>query len=204
MEGKEVCYHHGGTAGAPIKHGLYSKSMPADLRKAYEEHCQDAELFDLRQDIAAITAMATAELEGAKDGAPSLELWQEAARLYQAVIDGGPAGVTNMKALGKVLKDGKASAERIARAAKLIEQRTKTVQVRQKLELESERNLTIAQAMAYTMALASGVKAEVEAAEMDPRVKELLLRGITLHIARSMRRSLGPGADAGDGLLAGN
>lgn len=196
MKGKQKCYNHGGAStGAPIKHGLYSKYLPKDLAGAYEEHRQNSELFDLTQDVAVISAMAMAELEGARDGAPSIEQWEKAKQLYHAAVFGQDP--ESLKTLGKVLDDGHAHAQKIARAAKLIEQRTKTIEKKQKLELESERNLTVAQAMAFTSSLAQGAKQVVYDHDIPEKEKVSICRGIALFIARSMRRSLGPGLDAG-------
>src|SRR3990167_2275779 len=192
------CRMHGGKSpGAPLKTGFYSKYLPKDLGKAYESHLADSRLFDLRQDVAVITAMATTELEGASEGAPSLELWQQADSEYDQMMNGGPTGVAAANSLGRPLKLGVGKAEKIARAGKIIEQRTKTIHMRQKLEMEREHTQTVAQAMAYTTSLASGVNQAIEAAEIDQKWKEFIRRAVALHIDRSLRRSLGPGADAG-------
>ncbi|HRI09525.1 MAG TPA: HGGxSTG domain-containing protein, partial [Nannocystaceae bacterium] len=54
--GAKRCRMHGARAGAPIKHGRYSKHL-GRIREAYEAAIQDKGLLDLREPIAAIDAI---------------------------------------------------------------------------------------------------------------------------------------------------
>lgn len=53
MEGKRVCYHHGGKSpGGPVKHARYSKSLPKDLAERYEYFKTDPDILSLKPEIA--------------------------------------------------------------------------------------------------------------------------------------------------------
>ena len=51
------CRMHGGKAGRPPKHGLYSKYLSDPVRARYEEFLADPHLKDLRHEIARLRAL---------------------------------------------------------------------------------------------------------------------------------------------------
>ncbi len=60
MKGKDVCSFHGGKT--PIRHGLYSKYVGAGLGQRIRELESDAELLDLRRQVAILQALQTRQL----------------------------------------------------------------------------------------------------------------------------------------------
>lgn len=62
MQGTTVCRVHGGAAVAKVverslKHGGYSRTVPAFLKESYEAYCADPELLKLDKDIALARAL---------------------------------------------------------------------------------------------------------------------------------------------------
>lgn len=59
MQGRTVCYHHGGKAGRPIKTGRYSKLLKArpDWLEAYERFRDDPALMETANEIALLRAL---------------------------------------------------------------------------------------------------------------------------------------------------
>lgn len=66
MAGKDVCYHHGGKAGRPIKHGLYSKRFANQptIAERIEQLKNDPELTNIASHLAAVVAVLEKVIEG--------------------------------------------------------------------------------------------------------------------------------------------
>jgi len=76
MAGKDVCYHHGGKAGRPITHGLYSKKLAElpDIQKRIQELKDNPELLDLKSHLAAVvTYLERVVSEETEDNAATVE-----------------------------------------------------------------------------------------------------------------------------------
>lgn len=62
IKGTNVCRVHGGAAvakvqAARLKHGAYSRTVPAFLKESYDAYCADPELLKLDKDIALARAL---------------------------------------------------------------------------------------------------------------------------------------------------
>jgi hypothetical protein len=68
-QGRKFCRFHGGRSGRPIKHGLYSKFLTADIAEKIEKYLEDPQIKDLRNEIATIRALMETHLESIKSSA---------------------------------------------------------------------------------------------------------------------------------------
>ena len=81
MQGKDVCYHHGGKslngiASPRYRHGRYSKSIPAKLAQRYEVARTNPALLSVRDDLA-VCESRLADLFQRVDQGESGALWKQ-------------------------------------------------------------------------------------------------------------------------------
>ncbi len=125
MKGKTVCYHHGGKSpGRPIKHGRYSKSLPKQLSRRYEEALADSELINQREHLAVYVALIEQKPSQMGDESHA-QLWESAilatAKLKRALEDENlVAANAEAKALERILQNGAGTAQSEKEARELM------------------------------------------------------------------------------------
>jgi hypothetical protein len=134
---------HGARAGAPIKHGRYSRSLKdLGLSRRFDAAFEDPEILSHRTNVALLEVLICETFEGSL---PPNELWQEARRLYEKAA-GGERDVNSFRELGSLLKQGVQAANAIDKAVGLMECQGKH-QVREwKREKDLRTTLTARQA----------------------------------------------------------
>lgn len=90
MEGRTVCYHHGGkTPRGPalpqFKTGRYSKLLPSQLASSYRRAARDPNLLELRQDVALVDARIAQLVEGLSGG-ESGETWKRLGHAWNTMV----------------------------------------------------------------------------------------------------------------------
>lgn len=120
---RNVCRFHGGTSGAPLKTGRYSKAM-TEMRESYESALQDPGLDDLREPLALLHVAVEKCVARAETG-DSPEFRTRARSLYRsarealAAGDGAEAGRV-MTELGRHLDVGVQHDRAIARMVETV------------------------------------------------------------------------------------
>ena len=193
MIGKTVCYHHGGNTpsgfGLPqTTHGRYSKHLPTRLAGKYQEAQADAELLNLRSEIALIDAR-TSELIKQIDTGESGRIWQEARQAYHdldAAMKDGDAAATamGMVELDRLIRAGIRQYAVWGEIRASIEQRRKLVESERKRLVEMQQMITSERAMLLMAAVVSIIKEQVDDRDTLARISADIGKLVTVPVAR--------------------
>lgn len=153
VTGRTVCYHHGGAiprgrALPQTTHGRYSKHLPTRMLATYEQASQDAELLNLRADIALLDARL-ADLLGRVDSGESGTLWQELRTAWKTVKrapDAEDAAAIAFAELGPLIERGYQDTQAWGEIGRIIEQRRKLAESERKRLVEMQQMMTAGQA----------------------------------------------------------
>jgi hypothetical protein len=75
--GEGRCYLHGGRAGRPMVHGLYSKKMTSTVKEEYEKLVNDPALIDLHAEFAFTKTVMGNFMDSIKDKLESNQFWTQ-------------------------------------------------------------------------------------------------------------------------------
>jgi hypothetical protein len=192
------CRLHGGmslagTDAPAFQHGRYSKHLPTDVRRRYEEAVADPELLSLRQDIGLITGRLMEVLEKLDTG-ESKEAWETLAAEWSRFVaehdtmsDADRAKSTAR--ITKLVGDGLSVSYVWAEARTIIKERAELVANERKRLLEMQQFISTERAMVLVQSLVETVRRHVN----DPAA----LDAIAADIGSIVGPSALPGAGAG-------
>lgn len=170
VDGKNVCYHHGGrslsgVASPSYKHGRYSRVLPARLLDRYQEAAQDPELLALREDVALLDTRL-ADLLKRVDSGETGRAWRAArdglAQVNRGIARNDPDELKDglavlREAIGQGVSDYAAWNE----VAAVLEQRRRLVESERKRLVEMQAMLSAEQAMLLLTAVLDAVRRHV-------------------------------------------
>lgn len=152
VDGKRVCYMHGGAPGAgrPITHGRYSKALSQTcLSEAYRTAIEDKNLLDLREPIALLEAclQRTSERVGLAD---TPDFRKKALRIYEemrvAINEGDGVSAARLdRELGELLETGVAEDRAISELSEQADRLAKRLEGVWTIRLQKKQVLNIQQ-----------------------------------------------------------
>jgi hypothetical protein len=168
MEGRTVCYHHGGKtpvglAAPNYQTGRYSRYLPARLLERYHEAASDPQLLELQAEIALIDARL-GELLGRVDTGESGRRWrraQAAAADYRAALKRGEDVDAARDALFAAILAGVQDEAAWADIHATIEQRRKLAESERKRLVETNQTITVERAMLIIAGLTDIIRRHV-------------------------------------------
>lgn len=185
--GRDVCRMHGGTAPrSPMENSRWMGSqgnglsaaararaaaMPAGpLRERYLAAARDADLGDLRADLALAEARVV-ELTGRLKSGPTADLWDDLRSTYQRVRAAMQSGDTAtaaiaMNDIGRLVDDGASTEEVWDLLTAAIKHRTALVQAEQERAESKALVITRDRALVIFSALLDAVRARVTDADL--------------------------------------
>ena len=184
MNGKEVCYHHGGKspvgAGSPhFRDGARSKAgaiFTGDALEHYEVARTDDRYLELREDLAVLDTLFVQALKEAKIGQGGA-LWKELRRAwahFRAVpasdVDATSAARTEVN---RLIKDGVDRYKAQEHALGILESKRRTTETERRRILDQERTITQVQAMSFVAAIVALMREAVAGEENE---REILAR----------------------------
>lgn len=193
--GSTKCAMHGGKtprgiASPHLKHGKYSKVLPARLLDRYHESLADEEALSMREELGLIDARLV-ELLNLIEAGGSPKRWKdlkEALDSFKKAINSGDHNTasTKMQQMNKLIEQGQGDGSLWAEIQKLVTQRDCLVTNERKRILEAKQYITLEQHSTLVVALYQAVKTHVH----DRRVLQL----IGADLAKLLNRPLPPSA----------
>lgn len=178
--GSHVCAKHGANAGAPIKHGRYSKRLPVRLAARYRELVNDKTLLQAQEHLALLELMLSDRLTKFGD-VSSAELWSQAADAFRDVREALAEGdatktVAALNALEAVLQNGLGVAKAEREARDLIQESVPVRRVEIQRLYAAETAVTAKEAVALMAAILDAVNRNVPDAEVRKRIAAEFVR----------------------------
>jgi hypothetical protein len=162
MNGSEVCYFHGGKtprgAQSPnFKTGRHSKYLPARMVAAYEDALADPELLDLNQSIALIDTRLVDLLGRVDNGEPG-KLWFNLRKAFSELdaairLKDTKVMAESLAALDELTRRGASDYAAWGEIGRLLEDRRKQVETKQRVELQGERAVSANELMTLMSAV---------------------------------------------------
>ncbi len=191
------CRVHGGNQTSGVghhlfKHGRYSKYVPKNLKRSYEESRRDPELLSLHDDLALVESREKELL-----GRLSVEQppWQNVLSSLDALMTADPDDIPELlEQHNKLIRDGAAAAKVHDRTwrqlQEVIEQKSQLAQAEWKRQKELQQLLPVADALTFVrtvlMAAKDTVKDESSLRALQYRINQLLPNELApRHIANS-------------------
>lgn len=169
--GRNVCRFHGGKtlqglAAPGLKHGRYSKYLPARLLEIYQESKDNPDLLDLSGDISLVDARLS-DLLKRVDSGESGEAWQLAREAQKALNDGlnkGDIALARMALsdLEGVIKRGLSDYRAWREIGELLDRRERLVRSQRKSEVEAGELIPKAEVRLLTSYLLRAVTENVK------------------------------------------
>jgi hypothetical protein len=193
MQGRTVCYHHGGKTpvGPALPHyqqGRYSKYLPERMLDRYHEAETDSELLALKAEVALIDSRIT-DVMGRVDTGESSRIW---GKLNEAVSDletaqliGDETGVRfAISSIRKLITAGHSDWAAWDDVRSLVRDRQRLVESERKRLVEAQQVIAVDQAMGLMAQLIDAVR-EVADERILRAVTERFVRitGIAAHVA---------------------
>jgi hypothetical protein len=185
------CKMHGGRAhpGGPghpaLKHGRYSKFLPARLRERYEEASRDPELLSTREDVALVEGRIKELAQKLYTGETG-KLWVDLRKAWKAYAahKRNAAAARNasdedrarecegmaadtLDALGKMINAGATEAQTWDELKRTLHDKAKLAKIEWNRLVDLNQLVTVEQAQIYAMALLNSVVKHVH----DPRTR---------------------------------
>jgi len=171
VNGYEVCHVHGGKTPRGLNsphttHGRYSSYLPTRLAGKYEEAQTDAELLNLRSEIALIDTR-TIELIKQIDTGESGRIWQAVRVVYRdfqmaySAKDGARMALC-LTELDNLIKAGVRQYAVWSEITSNIEKRRRLVESERKRLVEMQQMITSERAMLLMAAVVSIIKEQVD------------------------------------------
>ena len=149
------CRMHGGTQARGLAHhstktGRYSKHLPTRMLANYEQSQKDAELLNLREDIALLDARLS-DVLARVDSGESGKVWKELKDAYKALQQANKAqdmmaASEALAEIGSLITHGHLDYAAWADVRTLLEQRRKLVESERKRLVEMQQMMTAGQA----------------------------------------------------------
>jgi hypothetical protein len=146
------CRMHGGTSRIGIgsgtyKHGRYSTALPSRMQAAYQASLNDPELLDLNGSIALIDARL-ADLLTRVDTGESGAIWNELRKAYAELRNPNKAKAAEaLNDIGMLINRGAGDSIAWAEVSRLLDDRRKHVETKQRLETQGERAVPVNELM---------------------------------------------------------
>ena len=170
VNGSTKCYHHGGKtpsgiASPNLKHGRYSRYLPARLSGQYEASKNDPALLELREDIALIDSRLS-DLIVRVDTGESGQIWKDLVETYSELDiairkKDSVSMMQSLTELNRLVNLGKDDYRAWSEIHEVIEQRRRLVESERKRLVEAKQTLTIDQAMLMISALTDIIRTHV-------------------------------------------
>lgn len=169
------CRMHGGKslrgAESPtFRTGTHTDYLPTRMVAAYQAALNDPELLDLNQSIALIDSRVI-DLLGRVDTGESGQLWKDIGKAY-AELRAATDGVERLKAFAKMdilIDKGLTDYAAWSEVGRLLEDRRKHVETKQKVELQGERAVSANELMTFMGAVLNLIQSTVSS--KDERIK---------------------------------
>lgn len=156
--GMNVCVIHGGKslkgAASPVfKTGTHSKYLPARMVAAYQAALNDPELLDLNQSIALIDARLMDLLGRVDNGEPG-KLWFSLRKAYSELdaairLKDAKGMVEPLAELDELTRRGASDYAAWGEIGRLLEDRRKQVETKQRVELQGEKAVSATELMTF-------------------------------------------------------
>lgn len=189
LKGRSRCRLHGGAtpqglASPNLRHGRYSKALPARMAAAYQSALEDPELLSTREDIAALLARQEDLLARADTGEAGA-LWRGVraawADLHRSEAAGKPVDVAAAIAtLDRLIKEGVADYQAWDEVLKTVEQVRRLRETERKRLEVLEATVTAEQLTLFVGALTDSLRRHVT----DRKVLDAIGRDVEQLLAR--------------------
>jgi len=152
VPGRNVCHIHGGKTprGFALPQtvtGRYSKHLPTRLAARYQEAQADAELLNLREEVALTDALLTemiARLDTGESGGLWKALGNEVGALLKARADNDNAGIAaHLNAVVSLVRQGAQEQDITAEIRQLLEARRRLVESERKRLVEMQMMVSV-------------------------------------------------------------
>lgn len=179
VAGKTVCAMHGGKTptgfGLPQTRTLqHSRAIPVRMVAAYEASLNDPEILNLNTSIALIDARI-ADLLTRVDTGESGAIWNELRKAYAELRNPNKAKAAEaLNDIGMLINRGAGDSIAWAEVSRLLDDRRKHVETKQKIETSGERAVSATELMTFMGAVLSLIQSTVS----DKREKQLIADGI--------------------------
>ena len=164
------CFRHGGKslgglASPLLKHGLYSKYLPARLASTYEEQMRDPNLLDLKQQVSLVDSR-TVELLSKLDTGESGETWKELKKHCTEAMRAAVAGdaaemVRELSVMQKLIDVGNKDADVWGEIYASVNLRKSLAETERRLLMQSEQMLSAEQVMLMITAITGVIRTYV-------------------------------------------
>lgn len=181
--GMDVCSMHGGrslkgAASPRFKTGIHSKHLPVRMVSAYEAALNDPQLVDLDASIALIDARVI-DLLGRVDSGESGAVWKSLSKAYDDLRKAlresdGIAQMDALMVLDGLIHQGAADYQAWAEVTRLLDDRRKHVETKQKVELSGERAVSVSELATFMGAMMALIQSTVS----NPREKQQIADGM--------------------------
>ena len=189
MNGKNVCYHHGGKSLSGIsspstKHGRYSKDLPTQLAGRYKEAQSDPELLSLRSEIALID-VRIGGLVKTIDSEKSERLWGTVKKEYDDLAfamknNNTSQTIKQMGEIKRLLSEGMEDDAIWEEITGAIDQRRKLVESERTRLVQMQEMITSERAMLLIAAVVDIVRENVNDAKTLQSISADIGRLITV------------------------
>lgn len=162
VDGKEVCYHHGGksTGHGTLKHGRYSKFLPSQLGEHYAAAISDPDLLSLKGEAELVQAFIL-------DGVQAIDLNQcqaawdtlEALAKMAYAADPGERGAIALE-MANTIRDGVEPWKQIGRVLGYVDQKRTLADTESKRIKAQAETMTAQEAMALVAYMADAIRRE--------------------------------------------
>lgn len=165
-----------GTEAPAFRHGRYSKHLPTRLLDRYEEARDDAELTELKDDIALIDARLT-DLLARVDTGESGAVWAELQRQFQrydsaSADDRADDATLVLTEIRETILSGARDEAAWREVMGLLTQRRKTTESERKRLVELSQSVPASQVVVFMTALQDIIRRNVK----DPAVRAAIGR----------------------------
>ena len=196
MIGRTVCYHHGGKtprgfALPQTKTGRYSKHLPTRLAAEYERARSDAQLLELRDEIALLSARL-ADVLARVDTGESAGIWRALQSTWtdlEAARAAGDAAALagHMRSLRELITAGHTDAASWKEVRELLQELKQLVDSERKRELVAQEVITSEKAALLLGAVLGAIRRHV--------TDRTILSAIGEELGALLARDVSPRAD---------
>lgn len=195
MDGKEVCYSHGGPSFSGSNHGMaklavregkeplkYASSVPGRLLRMYEEGLKNPDIVAHVDEIALLEARIGDLLEQVEAGGAA-ELWREARKMYKEFRKqerlNAILAETYLEALGEVIEKGNHEIGAWDQVLKTVEQRRKLASTHHQQLVQAQQYISVAKVLEMFAEIARVVQLQLN----DPHQVQAILNAITVQLS---------------------
>lgn len=192
-----VCHMHGGKTpggyGSPnLRHGRYSKYLPAQLAGQYQAAQADVNLLELRDEIALLDVRIGQVVSRLQD-ADSRGAWERVGAIHAGILKADKTkDMVTLNALvselGELSEGAGDEVNRWDEIGKLMEQRRKLVESERKRETDLQMNITSERAMLMIAALVDIVRQHVDDRGILAAISADVGKLITLDVSGKVSR----------------